>query len=333
MRVAPVSVVIPTFDSGRWIAQAIDSALAQTVLPAQIIVVDDGSTDDTPLRLRPYARRVRVIRQVNQGVSAARNRGVAECTSDFIAFLDADDVWHPRKLEIQLKAFVAFPEIALLGTASINWPVQSWPQALSDVAAPDPLRITWADLAVKNRLVTSSVVVRANELRAAGAFDVALQGPEDRDLWLRIAESAGVAAVPWPLTGYRHVPGSVSQQPARCHAGMRRILRKLDEQGLWRGRWLLRRKAYGYMCHSCAYIYGAAGCYARSALNSLKSFAWYPLPFRRDETRSPYERPKRLVLTLLKLLHLGQVPTGPRSGREHPRGGIAAHQVSLEGRG
>src|SRR5262245_35430521 len=104
MQPAPVSVVIPTYNSGRLVVEAVESVLAQTTRVAETVVVDDGSTDDTRQRLGRYAGSVRYVGQPNQGVSAARNRGVSEASQDFVAFLDADDVWHPRKIELQMAA-------------------------------------------------------------------------------------------------------------------------------------------------------------------------------------------------------------------------------------
>ena len=106
------------------------------------------------------------------------------------------------------------------------------------------------------------------------------------------------------------VPGSVSKQAKTCHAGMRRILQRLDERKLWRGRWLLRRKAYGYMNHSSAYLFDACGQYRVALWKSLRSFAWYPLPFQSDETATRFERPKRALVTLLRMLHI-RAPSAP----------------------
>ncbi len=159
---------------------------------------------------------------------------------------------------------------------------------------------------VKNRLTTSSVLVRRKALAQAGPFDPAIQGPEDRDLWLRVAEVAPIANLELPLTGYRDVPGSVSKQAARCLAGMLRILHKLDQRRAWHGRWLLRRKAYSYVYHSCAYIYAAAGLYPRALACSLKSLGWFPLPYRRGDVTTAGERPKRALVNLLRWLRLKQ---------------------------
>ena len=101
---APVTVIIPTYNCGPFVAEAVDSVLAQTLPPAGIIVVDDGSSDDTPQRLERYRGLIQYVTQRNQGVSAARNRGLLLADTEFVAFLDADDVWHPRKLELQMAA-------------------------------------------------------------------------------------------------------------------------------------------------------------------------------------------------------------------------------------
>src|SRR5262245_39908172 len=97
-----VSVVIPSYNSAAYLPAAIDSVLAQTARDLEVIVVDDGSTDDTPDVVARYGPPVRGIRQANAGVAAARNRGIAEARGRYIAFLDADDTWEPVKLERQL---------------------------------------------------------------------------------------------------------------------------------------------------------------------------------------------------------------------------------------
>ena len=105
-----VSVVVPAYNYARYLPKAIDSALGQTHPPLEVIVVDDGSTDDTPRVLAAYADRIRVIRQANQGAGAARNAGIAAARGEYVAFLDSDDLWHPRKLELQLARFASDPE-------------------------------------------------------------------------------------------------------------------------------------------------------------------------------------------------------------------------------
>src|SRR5262249_53680055 len=103
--IAPISVFIPAYNHARFLASTIDSALSQPLTPSEIIVVDDGSTDDTSSVLGTFGHEIRVLRQNNRGVAAARNRGAAMATGDYLAFLDADDVWLPQKLEMQLDRF------------------------------------------------------------------------------------------------------------------------------------------------------------------------------------------------------------------------------------
>lgn len=109
-----IAVVIPVHNGAAFLAEAIDSALAQSDLALDVLVVDDGSTDDSAAIATRYAPRVRLIRQENRGAAAARNAGVDATTGNFIAFLDADDVWYPGKLARQLAAFQADPSLDMV---------------------------------------------------------------------------------------------------------------------------------------------------------------------------------------------------------------------------
>ena len=106
-----VSCIIPCYNGERFLGKAIESVIAQTLSPAEIIVIDDGSTDDSAAVAARYADRVEYLRQDNAGPAAARNRGIELTHGDFVAFLDADDLWHPEKLERQAARFAARPEL------------------------------------------------------------------------------------------------------------------------------------------------------------------------------------------------------------------------------
>jgi glycosyltransferase involved in cell wall biosynthesis len=298
-----VSVVIPTYNRGHSVCEAVASALAQTVSPFEVIVADDGSTDDTRDRLRPYSTRIVYRYQENQGVSAARNLGIKEARGEFIAFLDSDDVWHPRKLELQLRVFKERPELGLLGTEAMKRPEAPYPEIADDVLGRLTL-VTWAQLVVRNRLGTSSIMVRSNVLHEAGSFDPVMKGGEERDLWLRIAKLSSVANLDLPLVGWGEFAGGLGLQPEKCQAGMLRTLHKLDEEGAWKGRRWLRRRAYSYSYNSCAYLYSYNKKYLNAISNLLRSFAWYPLPFGRDEAQIRFDRPKRLIVAALRILRL-----------------------------
>jgi glycosyltransferase involved in cell wall biosynthesis len=302
MNAHTVSVIIPTFNSAALVTQAVDSALAQTAPPAEIIVIDDGSPDDTRQRLSAYGGRIIYLYQSNQGVAAARNLGLRRATGQFVAFLDADDLWHPRKLELQLAALIAQPDLALLGTARCD-PVEISREVIGAGVAT---RIPWRDLAVKNYLVASSVIVRRSALEQVGEFDTSLQGPEDYDLWLRIAARFPIANLDLPLTGYRTVTGSLSTQATTMGAGMRRILRKLDDQDAWAGDRMLRRKAYGYCSYSCAYMNRAGGRHFRAMGELARSIVSYPFPYRRSEIRFPLARLRMWPIIVARLFHIGR---------------------------
>jgi glycosyltransferase involved in cell wall biosynthesis len=304
MKRVPISVVIPAYNASAYIVEAIESVLAQTIAPAEIIVVDDGSTDNTAAVLEPYAARIRYIFQDNAGVSAARNRAIEAANGDFIAFLDADDIWHPQKLEFQMDVFSKIPALGLLGTKGFDVPPIDLPTYDKLPTRNAFTFINWRQLAVKNHLFASSVVVRSSILNIAGDFDTAMQGPEDRDLWLRIAEISTVVNLNLPLTGYRIVPGSVSQQPQRCEQGMYRILKKLDDHQAFKGSPMLRRKATSYILHSCAYLYGAADNQPEALKRAVKSLLTYPFPYRLNEVDTLFERSKRLAVILLRMLRL-----------------------------
>src|SRR6266566_518104 len=114
-----VSVVIPAFNAGRTITAALQSVFAQTYRRYEVIVVDDGSADDTALRVAEWGSRIQYVRQANGGPGAARNEGIRRARGRLIAFLDADDVWLPRKLQRQMAYFDRFPETGLLHAHTI----------------------------------------------------------------------------------------------------------------------------------------------------------------------------------------------------------------------
>jgi glycosyltransferase involved in cell wall biosynthesis len=314
-----VSVVIPSYNGGRWVAEAVESVLAQTSPAGQIIVVDDGSTDDTRARLEGYRERgVEYVYQENRGVAAARNAGVERVRGELIAFLDADDWWHPRKLEIQCEVMGRRADLGMLGTGVFDWPGK-----VESVRGEGEVNgVEFGELAVKNYFTTSSVVVRRSVLEGVGdgsgrPFDTELHGPEDFDLWLRIVERAGAGNLSLPLTGYRTVEGSLGKRAVSMEAGMRRILEKMDARGSWKrmgGGRMLRAKAWAYFRYSCAYLYGAGGHHGSAAWRVLRSMARYPVPFGRSEVRMPLARPKLLGMSLMRLMRLRRWEGTERSG-------------------
>jgi len=200
---ARVSVVIPTWNCAAYLPQALDSVLAQTRPVDEILVVDDGSTDATSAILAPYIDRgIRVLRQENQGVSAARNRGVHESRGDWVAFLDADDVWVPEKIAWQLEWVQHDPSLALVSGHAWFWNVEA--DTRSRMTFGWGRRDARREIAVRNTIGnTSLVLVRRNLLLELGGFDRSLRFGEDWDMWIRVLERGSAALVPRPLLLYR----------------------------------------------------------------------------------------------------------------------------------
>jgi glycosyltransferase involved in cell wall biosynthesis len=220
-------------------------------------------------------------------VAAARNTGLARATGDVLAFLDADDAWHPRKLERQVEVLSRESDVGLLGTRLSPWPGEFPPDA--ELTTGQIAEVPLARLLVCNSLATSSIVVRRAVLDEAGPFDTELFGPEDYDLWLRCARVAKAAVLDEPLTGYRDTSGSLGKQAETMRRGLLRIHAKLDAAGAWPSRWL-RRKCRAHVDYTTGYMYFAAGQPARAAGLLVQSLARYPLPMRPGEVRYRWAR-------------------------------------------
>jgi glycosyltransferase involved in cell wall biosynthesis len=174
-----VSCVIPLFNGERYIGQTLDSVFAQTHRPIEVIVVDDGSTDGSAAIVQKYGEGLTLIAQANAGHAAARNAGIAVATGEYIAFLDADDLWSERKLELQLERFAARPELGIVFTFLQNF----WsPDADPAGRPPDQ-----ALLPVPG-YTSVSMLARRAAFDLVGPLDVTLKHCNDRDWFCRAAE-------------------------------------------------------------------------------------------------------------------------------------------------
>jgi glycosyltransferase involved in cell wall biosynthesis len=201
-----ISVIIPSYNSARFVGIAVASALTQTYQPVEVIVVDDGSTDNTRAVLSPWQDRIRYFYQSNGGVSKARNRGIKEACGDLIAFLDADDVWLPEKLTKQWECLVANPQVGLVHTDAYVLNDLTGEQQYTYVAEREQLAGScYHELFWCNVTFTSSILVTRACLNEVGGFDERRQGAsvEDLDLWLRIARRHCFGYVNEPLVWYR----------------------------------------------------------------------------------------------------------------------------------
>lgn len=213
--VLPVSIVIPAYNADRFIAQTLDSVLAQTFTAFEVIVVNDGSTDRTQEIVEHYLLtddRVRLINQINQGISATRQRGQKAAKGDFIAFLDADDLWMPQNLETHLRHFAGNPNLGISFGRVEFMQDDGTPTGVYSTARLK--RIEPAHLFYENLLTTTSnAIVRRAVFEQIGGFDYDLCGTEDQEFFLRARcfgwEVAGVEDV---LIRYRITAGGLSSR-------------------------------------------------------------------------------------------------------------------------
>lgn len=199
-----VSVIIPTYNSSETVLKTLESVRNQTYFNYEIIVIDDGSTDATVELLRPM-KDIKLIEQTNQGVSAARNRGVEAANGEYIAFLDSDDLWHPQKLEIQLEIAKSLKNIGIVATSfkkiyevpdDIQFPVAETPRVESIE------EINFYRFLETIGCLTSSVLMPKEVFLEVGGFDREYRSGEDRDLWLKVAYKYSVYLIPLDLVCY-----------------------------------------------------------------------------------------------------------------------------------
>lgn len=224
-----ISVVIPTYNRAHLIADALASVAAQTVAVDEILVIDDGSTDETAKRVAEWSKAnvpVLYFRQENSGGNVARNLGIQKATGDVIAFLDSDDLWQPEKTAKQIArlaepcvgaVYCGVRETVIGSDASPEVPNRSYPEGqllsqllVRDVTAP-----------------TSTYMIRAEIFEEAGTFDVTLKARQDWDMWIRIARETKIAAVPEALTDLRaHDGPRTVSDPTRELVAYKAILAK-----------------------------------------------------------------------------------------------------------
>lgn len=224
-----IAVVIPVYNGAKYLREAIDSVLAQTLPPIDIIVVDDGSTDDSLAVARTYPS-VRVIAQKNAGVSTSRNRGVATTSAAWIAFLDQDDYWAPEKLQRQIETIRAFPDsdVCLTGKKILSQVGTTDEARIIELQPPPPSETIARELYRRLRFQPSCVLVRRSALLAVGGFEATAWPCEDWDLWLRM-EQAGARFISCPdfVTFYRYHATNVSNNGPRMYEGEVRVFERV----------------------------------------------------------------------------------------------------------
>jgi glycosyltransferase involved in cell wall biosynthesis len=298
-----VSVVIPAYNAGWSIRRTLSSVLSQTYANIEIIVVDDGSTDDTAGVVEEFTRRdprVRLVRQQNSGVAAARNRGIREGRGVYVAPIDADDIWLPQNLERQVAALdTAGPATAFCFAAFFR--LDEFDRVMEMPRRRRPPPTDYISLLRKNWVGCGSVVVfRREAVLAVGGYDESLrarnaQGGEDWKLILTLASRAPGLSIVDQLIGYRYSPSAMSTNLEQMTASVLLVIEEMRRLGpkipVW-NYWAARGSMFIWLLPSCIY----ARQWRQVFRCLVEAYLWNPFWFAQPAAWKMLHRILRKVL-------------------------------------
>jgi glycosyltransferase involved in cell wall biosynthesis len=292
MGLPTVSAVIPSYNYGHFVGEAVESVLSQKYEPkVEVVVVDDGSTDDTRERLAKYGDRIRYVHQQNRGLSGARNTGIREAKGEWIALLDADDVWHADKTALQMR-FALDNDFDVIGSpGKFFCPPELDPN-------PPVRRFDATDFLTGTHISSSTTIVKKRCFDIVGLFDETLRSVEDRDMWLRLAARFLVGAVDSPVTLHRTHQGQMSKNAGRMLSNYERCLDKFFAQHPQYAEH--KNVAYAFMYADAAVAFMESGERLEATKNMLKSLrhhAWEP-----SSGRWKIGTPRRVKILLRTLM-------------------------------
>jgi glycosyltransferase involved in cell wall biosynthesis len=291
-----VSVVIPAYNSMEYLPQTLESVLQQSFRDFEVLIVNDGSCDHIEQWGAELADpRVKLISQVNQGVSAARNAGIAQAQGEYIAFLDSDDLWESSKLAKQVQCLEAEGEVGLVHTWMFFADEQG--KSTGRVLRSDAEGWVWEQLAERNMVACSSVMVRRSCLESVGVFDSNLIPIEDWDLWIRIASRYPFAVIREPLMYYRKLPTSIS---TNCTSMERAFCILIEQtfQSAPSNLQFLKSRSYGhaYLCLAWKALQSVNRDHKLATSFQKKAIAYYPkFQFSKENLRLS------VAITLMRL--------------------------------
>ena len=296
-----VDVIIPAYNAAHFLPIAIDSVIAQTFADWRILLVDDGSTDDTAAVIAPYRERLgeklAYIRQENRGLPAARNTAIRHSTAEFLALLDADDVWLPYRLGESLKSFAGRPGVGLsYGANALIDPTGTVTKVFE---ARQAHAEGWIAPYIYMRMVNlpcPTVTFRRECVDAVGMFDEGMRATEDRDLWFRIATRYEVVMVPKVIAHYRTSPQAMTTDPDRMLRAQLQFVEK--HAGVPGCGWREQRVALSWVYRQHAEALSTKGRPGAALRSGLRAAAYYP--FQRTNLRTAVSLLGRFVLARVR---------------------------------
>jgi glycosyltransferase involved in cell wall biosynthesis len=246
-----VSVIIPVRNGKDYLPEAVESVLSQSFTDFELLIVNDGSTDDDYGRYERLDPRIRVIHLSGNGVSRARNTGMSQARGRFFAFLDADDIWFPGKLKAQVNYLNKHAEVGVVFGGFFKWhadalgnfpPSETLAQDCEQLSEPEPERSGWLYTRLLNGMLVgmNTAIIRREVYEAIGGFDESMRQGEDYDFWLKASRVAEMHALNGTMALYRiHAASAMHRLSAENHLGnllkaasMRWGLNTLDGQSL-----------------------------------------------------------------------------------------------------
>lgn len=282
-----VSVIITAYNYGHFLADAIESALAQTHSQVEVVVIDDGSTDNTPEVVSKYLGRIKYVRQQNAGLPRARNAGLAHASHPWVVFLDADDILCPWMIETALAVQqTTEPRAAVVQGGWIPF----------DPSSPEPPRpnqsecqarpVGVSSLVLRNSLAPTALASR-QVLLGLGGFDPGAGGADDRDMWIRVATKHPVVVVNALFYRYRLHSESMSHKPEKHSKDTEYVLAKARSNPDIRIPSRVWRESEAIRLHQAAINYSMAGNIRKAVWLCLRSLAACPALSRSSPTQPP----------------------------------------------
>ncbi|WP_456416324.1 glycosyltransferase family 2 protein [Thiolapillus sp.] len=294
-----ISVIIPNYNYEKYIQEAIQSVLNQTFSNLEIVVVDDGSTDNSIQLIQEFGSQVNLVQQENQHLSAARNTGIKAARGKWVAFLDADDVWHPRKLEFQIDALKENPDWFFIGAQVLE--EGEYPNYDSTNVVSREIRL--CDFLVYSPMSGSDALVKKSCFDEVGLFDTGLRSSEDRDMWLRLASRYRGGVVEAPLWHYRQHAAQMNRNVQTMIVTRKKVIgRFFDTHDV---PFSQRRVAWAQCLYDAALSHrGNGGSIFLALIYGIGSLLYAPESYHPKATTT--RRVKFVVVTVLRLLRLSK---------------------------